>query len=267
MKKVFDVKEAESFEDFRIPLTKRIFDIIFSLICIILLSPLMLLIMLAIKLESRGPIFFISRRAGTGFDIFNFYKFRSMYKGSDTKRVELSEFNQYLINKHNKSHEKDFEECPECAKLGFPCSPILYIEGNQICENMYLNKKRLHNQKATFFKMKNDPRVTKMGRVLRGLHMDELPQFFNVLKGNMSIVGNRPLPLYEAELLTSDQWALRFLAPAGITGLWQITNTNNLNDEERKILDNKYAINASFFSDIKIILQTIPVLFHKGDDM
>jgi lipopolysaccharide/colanic/teichoic acid biosynthesis glycosyltransferase len=83
----------------------------------------------------------------------------------------------------------------------------------------------------------------------------------------MSVVGNRPLPLYEAELLTSDQWALRFLAPAGITGLWQITDSSVLLDEERKTLDNKYAINASFSYDIKIILKTIPVLFSKKEDL
>ncbi len=83
----------------------------------------------------------------------------------------------------------------------------------------------------------------------------------------MSIVGNRPLPLYEAEKLTSDQWALRFLAPAGITGLWQVSKrrSNKFTEGERKILDNSYAINASFWSDIKIIFLTIPAVFRKKE--
>ena len=98
-------------------------------------------------------------------------------------------------------------------------------------------------------------------------NIDELPQLINVLKGNMSVVGNRPIPLYEAEMLTTDQWALRFLAPAGITGLWQVNlgGKNIIAEEERKALDNKYAINSSFWKDILIIIKTIPVVFRKDN--
>lgn len=269
MRRSFDIKDFESFEDFRIPFRKRIFDIVFSSLALLLLSPLLLLVAILIKIDSKGPVLYISNRVGTGFDIFKFYKFRSMYLGSEQKMAELSELNQYLINIHNKGENREEDKCPECENLGYPCSPILYIDGNQICENFYLHKKRIHNNKATFFKVKNDPRVTRVGRIIRRFHIDELPQFYNVLKGDMSIVGNRPLPLYEAEMLTTDQWALRFLAPAGLTGLWQIHDfkSSNLIDEERKNLDNKYAINASLRGDIRIILRTLPVFLKKTEDM
>ncbi|MCF8396916.1 MAG: sugar transferase [Bacteroidales bacterium] len=267
MRKTFGNKRKESFTEFNIHWYKRVFDIAFSMIALIIFFPIMLLVAILIKLDSKGPVFYISKRIGTGFEAFDFYKFRSMYTGSEEKRADLSAFNQYLKHKHNKGVNEEKEKCPECEKLGYPCSPLLYIDGNQICENFYLYKKRLHNKKATFFKVRNDPRVTRIGRVIRRLHLDELPQLFNVLKGDMSIVGNRPLPLYEAEQLTSDQWALRFLAPAGITGLWQISESSDMLEEERKNLDNKYAITASFGKDIIIILKTIPVLIRSRDDL
>ncbi len=263
MKNKFRVDKPESFEEFRIPIGKRLFDIIISIIALIVLSPLMLIIAILIKLESKGPVLYISDRVGTGYDKFRFYKFRSMYIGSDKKLAELSDLNQYLINKHAKGENPQQDECPDCKKLGHPCSPILYIDGNQICENLYLHKKRLHSKKATFFKIKNDPRVTRVGKIIRSMNIDELPQLFNIIKGDMSIVGNRPLPLYEAEMLTTDQWALRFLAPAGVTGLWQVYTgkDHELQEEDRKKLDNQYAINASCINDLIIILKTIPVLF------
>ncbi len=118
------------------------------------------------------------------------------------------------------------------------------------------------SEAGTFIKISNDPRVTKVGKIIRNTSIDELPQLINVLKGDMSIVGNRPLPLYEAELLTSDNWSERFLAPAGITGLWQVEKRGGgeMSEEERKNLDNKYAQNSSFLYDLKLILRTIPAL-------
>jgi lipopolysaccharide/colanic/teichoic acid biosynthesis glycosyltransferase len=100
---------------------------------------------------------------------------------------------------------------------------------------------------------------------LRNTSLDEIPQLFNVLIGDMSLVGNRPLPLYEAEKLTNDQIAWRFLAPAGITGLWQVTKRgkDNMSPEERIALDMEYAMKNSFWLDAKIILSTIPALFQK----
>lgn len=116
-----------------------------------------------------------------------------------------------------------------------------------------------------FIKLKNDPRVTKVGKILRNTSIDELPQLWNVFIGDMSIVGNRPLPLYEAEKLTTDKYAMRFMAPAGITGLWQVEKRGKgeMSSEERMMLDNSYAETHSFTNDIKLILKTIPALFQK----
>jgi lipopolysaccharide/colanic/teichoic acid biosynthesis glycosyltransferase len=122
-----------------------------------------------------------------------------------------------------------------------------------------------NNLKSAFVKFKNDPRVTKVGRFLRKTSVDELPQLLNVLIGDMSLVGNRPLPLYEAEQLTTNEWSTRFLGPAGLTGLWQISKRGqkDMSDQERKELDNYYASNYSIFLDLKIIMKTIPALIQK----
>jgi lipopolysaccharide/colanic/teichoic acid biosynthesis glycosyltransferase len=130
----------------------------------------------------------------------------------------------------------------------------------------HLNQYANNGTGPTFVKIANDPRVTKIGKFIRNSSIDELPQLFNVMKGDMSLVGNRPLPLYEAEQLTSDEWALRFLAPAGMTGLWQVTKRGKggeMSVEERIGLDLTYAKNYSVWYDIKLILRTIPALFQK----
>lgn len=227
----------------------------------------MLTIAFIIKLTSKGPVFYASDRVGKGYDIFRFYKFRTMYVGSDKKRINYSDMNMFLINKNDgKLFTKDLEHnCPHCTELGKPCSTLLYIEDCKICEYWYYELKSNLDSKTHFFKVKNDPRVTPFGRFLRRSNLDELPQFFNVLKGNMSIVGNRPLPLYEAEKLTSDLLAYRYLAPAGITGLWQVSK-NRFDSEERRInLDNQYALIASPKKDFEIFFKTIPTIFYKNN--
>jgi len=261
MEKSIHPKNKTEFDNYRIGIGKRFFDILFSSLALIVFSPILLTAALAIKLSSKGPLFYKSVRVGTGYDIFKFYKFRTMYEGAETERTRLSELNEYLISHKDKPNNfANIEACPYC-KEGKPCSPILYIDGVEICENQYLRKKRLWQLETTFFKVKDDPRITQVGHFLRSTHIDEFPQFINVIKGDMSIVGNRPLPLYEAEKLTTDEWSYRFLAPAGITGLWQVNTNNKMKAENRVRLDNQYAMIAGFKQDLLIILKTIPALF------
>lgn len=133
--------------------------------------------------------------------------------------------------------------------------------------NQYANESDKKNGKAAFVKFKDDPRITKLGAFLRKTSIDELPQLINVFIGDMSLVGNRPLPLYEAEQLTTNEWSTRFLGPAGLTGLWQISKRGkkDMSETERKELDNFYADNYSILLDLKIILKTIPALIQKEE--
>lgn len=201
--------------------SKRIFDIVLSLVLITLLLPVFLLIALAIKLESKGPIFYNANRAGRGFRIFKFFKFRTMEVNADKKIDALAHLNQYT----------DATNGPK------------------------------------FFKISNDPRITKVGKFLRNTSLDELPQLFNVLKGDMSLVGNRPLPLYEAATLTTNEFVERFMAPAGMTGLWQIKKRGkaDMSTEERISLDILYARNSNLLYDLWIMAKTPKALLQKSD--
>ena len=117
-------------------------------------------------------------------------------------------------------------------------------------------------------KLQKDPRITKVGRFIRKYSIDELPQLFNILKGDMSVVGNRPLPLYEAEFLTTDEYAGRFQGPAGLTGLWQVEkrgSSGSMSSEERKMLDIRYAREFSLGLDLKIIFKTFTAFIQKED--
>jgi len=199
---------------------KRVFDILCAGTVLLLLSPLFLLIAILIKIESRGPVFYIAKRAGEGYRIFNFYKFRTMINGADKKISQMmTHLNQYKVDQK---------------------SPV-------------------------FFKASNDPRITKVGKFLRNTSLDELPQLINVLLGDMSLVGNRPLPLYEAETLTTDEFAARFMAPAGITGLWQVKKRGqkDMSAEERISMDIDYANKHSFATDFWIIASTPSALLQK----
>lgn len=194
-------------------LAKRSFDILISSLLMVILSPVFLLIVIALRIESKGPVFYISKRAGKGYKIFSFYKFRTMEVEANKKISDVSHLNLY--NPLN------------------PNGPV-------------------------FIKIDNDPRITKLGAFLRKCSLDELPQLVNVFKGDMSLVGNRPLPLYEASSLTTDEWATRFLAPAGMTGLWQIKRKTKfkMTAEERIRLDINYAEKSTFLFDLWIMAKT-----------
>lgn len=209
---------------YKLPWSKRAFDIVFASGLILALSPILLITALAVRLESAGPIVYRSKRVGTGYKIFDFYKFRSMRPDADKLLAKLAE-------QHNQYAGTETEE----------------------------------GAKTAFVKLKNDPRVTRVGQFIRSTSIDELPQLFNILKGDMSTVGNRPLPLYEADQLTTGEWALRFLGPAGLTGLWQISKRGkeDMSERERKKLDNFYAEKHSFWLDMKILIGTIPAVLQK----
>ncbi|SHG02719.1 sugar transferase [Flavisolibacter ginsengisoli] len=202
-------------------ISKRLLDIILSTLLLIVALPILALIALAIRLESKGPIFYAAKRAGRGFKIFKFYKFRTMVVNADKKIEALAHLNQYGQTSNG----------------------------------------------AKFFKIANDPRITKVGKFLRNSSLDELPQLFNVLKGDMSLVGNRPLPLYEAATLTTNDFVERFMAPAGITGLWQIKKRGKaeMSIDERISLDISYARQANILYDFWIMAKTPAALLQKSD--
>ncbi|MBQ8362115.1 MAG: sugar transferase [Bacteroidaceae bacterium] len=244
---------------FKIPLWKRIFDIVFSIGALVVLSPVFLLTAIAIKLESKGPIWYKSKRVGTNYTIFDFLKFRSMYVDADKRLKEFEQLNQY-------SNAEDEDEAYRSAATMDSEEDVMLISDDFIISEKELNSRKIQQQKNAFVKLENDPRITRVGRFIRKYSIDELPQLVNILKGDMSVVGNRPLPLYEAELLTSDECIDRFIAPAGLTGLWQVEkrgDSGKLSAEERKQLDITYGRTYSFAMDMKIILRTLTAFVQK----
>ena len=239
--------------------TKRVADIIISASFLLLASPFLLLTELAIRLESSGPVLYRSKRVGQNYKIFGMLKFRTMFQNADQQTDLMKKLNQY---QNNDSLDKNLKECPYCKILQRPCSPLLVSDHETICENLHMMRSEV-NKPASFFKVANDPRITRVGQFLRKTSIDELPQFINILLGDMSLIGNRPLPLYEAEKLTGDHANERFNAPAGLTGLWQVTKRGKggaLSEAERIELDKEYARNWSFKTDTKIFLKTFPAL-------
>ena len=187
---------------------KRAFDFVVSILVGVLLLPLWLLIALAIKLSSRGPVLFVDRRIGVGEREFGMLKFRTMVAGAEGLQTQLEAENE--------------------------------AEG-------------------ALFKIRDDPRVTGVGRLLRRLSLDEIPQILNVLRGEMSLVGPRPLPLRDYALLEEHHKA-RYAVLPGMTGLWQISGRSGLTFDDLVRLDFTYLENWSIWLDITIIARTIPAV-------
>ncbi len=259
---------------FKIPFWKRIFDIFFSSLAIVVLSPVLLITAIAIKLESKGPVLFKSKRVGTNYAVFDFLKFRSMRVDAEKKLKDLSKtHNQYA--KKTDSLGSMSDEMLEMAlnadnedELMISDEEVMLVGDDFVVSENDFNKQKIEEINNAFVKIENDPRITKVGRFIRKYSIDELPQLFNILKGDMSIVGNRPLPLYEAEKLTADDCIDRFMAPAGLTGLWQVEErgrNGNMSAEERKQLDIRYGQTYCFSLDMKIIFKTLTAFIQKAD--
>jgi lipopolysaccharide/colanic/teichoic acid biosynthesis glycosyltransferase len=257
---------------FKIPVWKRLFDIVFSGLAIIILSPIFILTAIAIKLESKGPVLFKSKRVGTNYTIFDFLKFRSMYIDAEERLKDLSKTNnQYAEKEEEDEHktitaplgaeaEQDMMDMGMESEMMISDEEIMLIGDDFVVAESDFNKQKEEEINNAFVKIENDPRITKVGRFIRKYSIDELPQLFNILKGDMSIVGNRPLPLYEAEKLTADSSIDRFMAPAGLTGLWQVEERGkggSMSAEERKQLDITYGQTYNFMLDMKIIFRTL----------
>lgn len=194
-------------------LAKRGLDIIGSLLLLLLLSPLLIAISIAVKLDSRGPVFFRQTRAGRNQKSFKMIKFRSMYRDADERKAQFKAENEA--------------------------------------------------DDGVMFKIKRDPRVTRVGRVLRRTSMDELPQLINVLKGDMSLVGPRPLILEEAMHAAQDWHARRLDLRPGITGLWQVSGRSDIPFQDMVRFDYQYVSGWSLARDVEILLATIPVVLSR----
>ncbi|AKD56531.1 sugar transferase [Spirosoma radiotolerans] len=251
--------ELDNAKKQRIPLGKRLFDIALSFSLLLAVSPILIVVAILIRLDSKGPIFYKSRRIGMGYKLFDMYKFRTMRTGADKLIAGMASQNMY---KSAQPEQAPDELCETCRMANTSCQRPLFQDNMQVCE---IQVQRMRHSKAMFMKFKEDPRVTRLGKFLRNTSIDELPQFFNILKGDMSFVGNRPLPPYEAEKLTTKAYARRFAAPAGLTGLWQVTKRGKagVSDQERIQLDALYAKTYSFKTDLIILLRTVKAVFQK----
>jgi len=189
---------------------KRVFDVIFSVFALILVSPVLLVSVLAIRLTSKGKAIYVSERVTKDGKVFRMYKLRSMYLDADKRLEELLQHNEM----------KD----------------------------------------GPAFKMKNDPRITPVGRFLRKASIDELPQLVNIIKGDMTVVGPRPPLPREVARYNAYQYQ-RLGVKQGLTCYWQISGRNNIGFDQWVELDLKYIRERSLFTDLKIFLKTFGAVF------
>ena len=189
---------------------KRVFDFVASLLLIVLLSPVLIGVAVAVRLTSRGPSVFVQERCGLRKRTFRMYKFRTMVEGAEGMIQDLEDRNE-------------------------AAGPI--------------------------FKMRDDPRLTRIGGFLRRTSIDELPQLFNVLRGEMSLVGPRPMSMRDVRQFTDPSFMRRFSVVPGITGLWQVNGRSTFAFESWLALDLEYIDHWSFWLDLKILANTVPVVF------
>jgi len=190
-----------------------------------------------------------------------------MYVDAEKRLKEVEKLNQYATDMPITVPQVAIDENLDPHSIDLSGHSLLVDDDFILSEEDYITRNRQKTENA-FVKIEKDPRVTRVGHFIRKYSIDELPQLFNILKGDMSIVGNRPLPLYEAELLTKDNSVERFIAPAGLTGLWQVQkrgDAGKLSAEERKQLDIYYAQHYSLWLDIKIIFRTFTAFIQKED--
>jgi exopolysaccharide biosynthesis polyprenyl glycosylphosphotransferase len=205
-------------------IVKRAADILIATLALVLLAPVWLLVCLLVKLDSRGPVFYRQERVGMDGRIFLLFKFRTMHTGAD--------------DREHRDFQRRFIEGSPDANLGDTARPV--------------------------YKLRTDPRVTRLGKYLRRLSLDELPQLLNVLRGDMSVVGPRPPIPYEVEAYAL--WHRKRLdMKPGLTGLWQVSGRNRLTFDEMVRLDLFYIENWSLLLDLKIILRTLPVVLRGHD--
>lgn len=219
--------------------SKRALDIVVSILALVLLSPIFLLLALLIKLTSRGPVLFVQTRVGYRGRLFRFYKFRSMVVNATHGNATASSAGQIGCG----------EECPSDG------SERISARIAQIRQCLDRNPA----DQSRFKIEPNDPNVTPLGRFIRRTSLDELPQFYNVLKGEMSLVGPRPPIPSEARGYLPDARKRLDVKP-GLTCLWQIQGRSLLPFEKRIALDKEYIRTQSFWRDIVIILRTIPAV-------
>jgi lipopolysaccharide/colanic/teichoic acid biosynthesis glycosyltransferase len=207
---------------------KRLIDLVLTVLLLVLLWPLMLLIAILIKLDTPGPVFFVQERVGAR---------RRSERGQ--AMWEIRNFTVYKF----RSMRANVDQSPHQEYIrAFVQGRVDPTPGG-----------------GARFKLANDPRVTRMGRILRATSLDELPQLLNVLKGEMSLVGPRPVPTYEvAEYQEAD--TRRLAALPGITGLWQVKGRADVSFVEMIRMDREYVRNQSLWLDLKILVATIPVV-------
>lgn len=243
---------------------KRAFDIMFSGLALLVTLPFYPLIMLAIRLDSRGPALYRQIRIGKGGQAFIAYKFRTMrcIPPDDADSLHLKIVNNWMagIPLYTAGHSPHI---PDHINIISDQSDEFNDSGT-IQHNSSRNGHKHQSQQRmvkSAYKLENDPRITRIGRLLRKTSLDELPQFFNVLHGEMSVVGPRPAIRQEVEHYSVRALARLHVAP-GITGLWQVKGRGRVSFYEMVEMDLEYIATSSFWSDIRLIIRTIPAVLN-----